>query len=258
MLSIRDVPDALENLYEHSKNLSRDLFMTVKDRGRMERLPVDVDLLSHAGPRSVYFILEGYFKLATEGKVLRLYSGGDWFAVSESWKGYTLSSEFASEIVIFDREDLSQAIRKEKGLAEKWLELHAFEASIDLGLCSLSLESNVDASFEFRQFRQGQVITKEGDTPDGIYEMVAGEASVSSNGKSIGKVNAGEIFGEISFLTNKPRTATVTAASSCFVRIVKQDDFAKLIETNPYLIISISKTLANRILELNRRVADLT
>ncbi|MCU0661857.1 MAG: cyclic nucleotide-binding domain-containing protein [Myxococcota bacterium] len=258
MLSIRDVPDTLEALYERSKNLSRDIYTLLQGKGRLERLPVDVDLLRHAAPTSIYFVIEGYFKLAASGKVLRLYSGGDWFAVSPSFAGYTLSSEFASEVMVFDKEDIGQAIRKEKGLAEKWLELHAFEASIDLGLCALSVESNVDASFEFRQFRQGQVITKEGGAPDGIYEMVAGEAMVTSNGKLIGKVNAGEIFGEISFLTNKARTATVTAASSCFVRIVKQDDFAKLIESNPYLIISISKTLAKRIVDLNRRVAELT
>jgi CRP-like cAMP-binding protein len=258
MLSIRDVPETLEALYERSKNLSRDIYGAMQARGRLERLPVNVDLMGHAGPSAVYFIIEGYFKLSFQGKVLRLYSGGDWLAMSEAFDGYTLASDFASEVAVFDKEDLAQALRKDKGLAERWLELHSFEAAVDLGLCALSIENDVDASFEFRQFRQGQAITKEGDAPDGIYEMVAGEAQVTSNGKPIGKVNTGEIFGEISFLTGKPRTATVTASSSCFVRIVKQDDFARLIETNPYLIISISKTLAKRIVELNRRVAELT
>lgn len=81
--------------------------------------------------------------------------------------------------------------------------------------------------------------------------MVSGSAIVLRDNKKIGRINTGEIFGEISFLTESTRTATVKADKNSFVHVVNKDDFSKLIETNLHLIISISKTLAQRIVQLN-------
>ena len=72
------------------------------------------------------------------------------------------------------------------------------------------------------------VLINEGDPSNSIYVLKSGELEilkydpVSKSHQVIGHVEAGELFGEMSFLDNLPRSATVRATTVCEVHILNR------------------------------------
>jgi len=63
-------------------------------------------------------------------------------------------------------------------------------------------------------FEVGDTIINEGDIDDTFYIIVTGTAEVTKRHKSIGWLYKGDCFGEIGFITQQKRTATITAQSN--------------------------------------------
>ncbi len=254
MLSIKGVPDELENVYSKYKNLAKEVYMCAEDLAQPERIPADTDLFERAPRGSIAYILEGYFKLNSGAKTLRLYSENDFIQPNNNLARHTLASDFASIAVFFERDAFLSKLGQSKELLDKWTSLQDYENKLNLSLADLYLSEEVQPQFELREYAAGDVITKEGDPPDEIFEMMSGNGKVFFGEQEIGRIGPQEIFGEISFLTESVRTATVIAENRCFVRIVSKEDFFSLIGSNPQLGVTISKTLAKRIVELNDRL----
>jgi tetratricopeptide (TPR) repeat protein len=70
---------------------------------------------------------------------------------------------------------------------------------------------------ELESHDEGSVIITEGDTGTSMYVISSGEVKVYTRGTNTGsvylaKLGEGDFFGEVSVLTGKPRTATITAS----------------------------------------------
>lgn len=63
---------------------------------------------------------------------------------------------------------------------------------------------------------EGSVVLSEGDPGASMYVIVSGEVKVYTRGKGgtvyLARLGEGDFFGEVSVLTGKPRTATITAS----------------------------------------------
>jgi hypothetical protein len=71
-------------------------------------------------------------------------------------------------------------------------------------------------SVEPVRYKTGQTIVREGAEGDSLYLIAAGTVRVATRGHSgeeipLATLGQGEFFGEVSLLTGRPRTATVTA-----------------------------------------------
>ena len=258
MLTLESTNDALEALYATYKQHSESLFESVKSLGEPISLKSDTDLLalseSHSGG-VVIFITEGYFRLIVDNKVVRLYSDSDFVGAYSNVTDVQLTSEFASDVMLFNWAELFRHFMAYPQLAQQWCRLMDIENNLNLGLCAQLVDERIQPSLELRQFKAGETIIEEGAEALEIYEMISGLATVSVAGQNVGEINAGEIFGEMSFLVECPRTATVIADSACCVRVVKKTDFFALIEVDRHLSAAIAKTMAKRVIELNRRLS---
>ena len=70
---------------------------------------------------------------------------------------------------------------------------------------------------ELEEHDEGSMIITEGQTGSSMYVIARGEVKVYTRGRDGGtvylaKLGEGEFFGEVSVLTGKPRTATITAS----------------------------------------------
>jgi cAMP-dependent protein kinase regulator len=70
---------------------------------------------------------------------------------------------------------------------------------------------------EIETHNEGDVIISEGDRGSSMYLIASGEVKVYTRGSAgaavyLAKLGEGDFFGEVSVLTGKPRTATITAA----------------------------------------------
>ena len=69
------------------------------------------------------------------------------------------------------------------------------------------------------RFEEGQVIIREGVRGDFLYLLVEGKAIVTKSdyGYVINEIFAGEVFGEMGYLTKKPRYNNIIASDNCTV-----------------------------------------
>ena len=69
---------------------------------------------------------------------------------------------------------------------------------------------------DLEQHREGDIIITEGEPGSSMYVISTGEVKVYTRGQKgsvyLAKLGEGDFFGEVSVLTGKPRTATITAS----------------------------------------------
>jgi hypothetical protein len=78
-----------------------------------------------------------------------------------------------------------------------------------------------------RTVAPGDNVFREGDSGDMFWVIERGKAVVTSEGRFLNELTAGDSFGEIALLRDVPRTATVSAAndSELVLQGIERDDF---------------------------------
>lgn len=68
--------------------------------------------------------------------------------------------------------------------------------------------------FSERTFPAGSTVVREGDEKGvGFFVVAEGSGSVSIDGKEVGTIGPGDYFGEVALISDRVRTATVTATT---------------------------------------------
>lgn len=82
-------------------------------------------------------------------------------------------------------------------------------------------------------FAAGQVIFEAGDPAETMCVVAEGELRVSLEGRELKRLIAGEVFGEMSMVEDRPRSATVTAVRDCSPIPIDKPRFAALVGQHP-------------------------
>jgi len=69
-------------------------------------------------------------------------------------------------------------------------------------------------------------------------------------------LKAGDIFGEMALLENKPRGATAVAYDDCEVMMINRANFEQMIQTQPQLIVKVTTLLADRVWLIYKQLAN--
>ncbi len=85
--------------------------------------------------------------------------------------------------------------------------------------------------FTPRTFPAGSVVIREGDTHGvGFFVVVAGDGIVSVDGKQVDTVGPGSYFGEVALISDRVRTATVTATTDLDCLVMTFWDFRAFVK----------------------------
>lgn len=92
-----------------------------------------------------------------------------------------------------------------------------------------------------KSFKLGETIFKEAEEGQSLYVIQNGEvkASVSApNGETftLTLLKGGDIFGQMSFVDGRPRSATIMAISEVETLVIDKADFEAIIDDHPRLI----------------------
>jgi CRP/FNR family transcriptional regulator, cyclic AMP receptor protein len=257
MLTIFDIPPKLNTLYSECKSGAEEFFSITK--GYPETiLPHGSDILEDFSS-GIVFIHGGYLKYFYDEKLVRFYSAGDILTITESLAGTcSLRSEMASKITIIPSSVFLPYLSQQPHLLEKWLNYLEKERQLMAGLCSVYLKEECNPKIDIRIFQLGDLIIEEDAKADSLYEMISGEAEVTIHGTEVGRIQKGEVFGEISFLTQSPRTASVRALSTCTVQTINGNDFDLIASCRPAMLKSMAKTIAKRLTDVNDRLVRIS
>ncbi len=95
---------------------------------------------------------------------------------------------------------------------------------------------------------QGTTIVKEGDRSSYLYFIYKGSYLVSINDKPISILTPDDIFmGEMAFMLNGRRSATITSISDGEVVMISKKEFIAIIREFPYYSLFLAKILAQRL-----------
>jgi CRP/FNR family cyclic AMP-dependent transcriptional regulator len=85
----------------------------------------------------------------------------------------------------------------------------------------------------FRDAAPGETIIVEGEAGTEFYVILRGDAIVTRGGAEVGRVGAGDFFGELALFDPAPRNATVTARDAVSLAVLSKLAFRKVLEETP-------------------------
>jgi CRP/FNR family transcriptional regulator, cyclic AMP receptor protein len=93
---------------------------------------------------------------------------------------------------------------------------------------------------------EGQVLTREGKYGWEFFVLMDGKAEVQRRGAVAATLRPGDFFGEIALVSDRPRTATVTATSAGSVLVLDEREFRSLMRAFPSIHLKVLQAVADR------------
>lgn len=113
-------------------------------------------------------------------------------------------------------------------------------------------------TFETVTFKDREVICRENEPTNDLYFIVAGKYAVYSGRKLVSVLTPNDMFiGEMAFLLNDRRSATILASGNCRLIKIPKIDFLDMIRKNPHYGIFLSKMLAQRLFNQTHKTIEL-
>lgn len=257
MLTFVEIPEYLEILDVDSRKLGGILAVELAavTEGDDTCLPAGTDISIYE-TAVVINIVSGCFKWFDGKRLVRLYSDGDWLFANAHGAGgcCKIVSDFGCQVRIIQHQNFLHSLSKNPALLDKWQHYQELQMRILLGLIGTLAAEDTTPNFRVKSLRPHEVILSEGANTNEVYVMLEGRAAVKVGERQVGNIEQDEVFGEISFLTEQPRSASVVAITACLVQIIEREQFALLIKSKPELLRRTAVTLAQRIVDLNTQL----
>ncbi len=103
-----------------------------------------------------------------------------------------------------------------------------------------------------KQIFAGTTLFREGDPGDALYFILDGQLEISQLMGAdreivLGVFQAGDYFGEMSLLDDKPRSATARTVTDCWLLALNKTDFDNLLDNNPALARRLTRAISDRL-----------
>ena len=100
--------------------------------------------------------------------------------------------------------------------------------------------------FSERRFDAGSVVVRQGDDRSmGFFVIAEGEAVVSIDGKDVTTLGPGSEFGAIALISDRVRTATVTATTDLVTYVMTLWDFRSFVQSDSEVSWKLLQQLAS-------------
>jgi anti-sigma regulatory factor (Ser/Thr protein kinase) len=123
------------------------------------------------------------------------------------------------------------------------------------------VEQEIPVGFSKEQVvnvKKGDIVLREDEPSDYLYYIISGKYTVFHNLKQVGTLSPQDIFmGEIAFLLNQRRSASVRAENTGKLILLTRKTFISIIREYPHYGLFLSKLLAKRLVRSNDQNATL-
>jgi len=249
----------IENLdkYVSEKDYDKALIAVAEELKRNPRqfnlLLRQAEILGMAGNRdmaiSVYreiaerYAQDGFYAkaIALYKKVVRLDPG---LEEVHAELARLIEEDAKSRAPIEERLDLRPKVVKveaeenEEEQAQRELEEKELEASKLFTSFKQEALERILSSTSLRTYHEGDIIVTEGEEGSSLFLIVSGEVKVYTRGQRgehipLAELGPGDFFGEVSLLTGRPRTATITAKTQVAAIELTKDDVDGIANDHP-------------------------
>jgi hypothetical protein len=104
-------------------------------------------------------------------------------------------------------------------------------------------------------FQDGETVFTQGEKSNHLFYIVSGQFEIIANGKTVSVLNPQDIFlGEMSFLLNNRRSASVRAIGKGVLIKITKEAFINAIKERPHYGIFLARLLAQRLVKLHKAI----
>ena len=99
-----------------------------------------------------------------------------------------------------------------------------------------------------KDFKTGDTVFKESENGESMYVIKKGEVKACKTAPdgelfTLTIMKDGDIFGEMSFLDGRPRSASIVAISDLETYVLEKSDFETLVEANPRMTYKLMRNI---------------
>ncbi len=99
-----------------------------------------------------------------------------------------------------------------------------------------------------KDFKLGETVFRDSEDGNSLYLIKKGEVKACKTAPdgelfTLTLMKDGDIFGEMSFLDGRPRSATIVAISDLETYVLEKKDFDTLVESNPRMVFKLLKNI---------------
>jgi CRP-like cAMP-binding protein len=112
-----------------------------------------------------------------------------------------------------------------------------------------------------KEFKRGEALFKEGDPGKEMYVVQSGKVNITKTvreqEKILATLGAGEFFGEMAILNQKPRSAGAVMAEDGKLLVIDPKTFEAMIRGNVEIAVRLIKKLSDRLQEADDQIENL-
>ena len=108
-----------------------------------------------------------------------------------------------------------------------------------------------------QKFLPDEYIFMQGERGNQAYLLLDGRVAIEVDGKKVSEISEMEIFGEMSLILKKPRTASVRVLKPSIVLPIDEKILAELLGKSPPIIKSMVKQLSYRLAQCDAEIRSL-
>ena len=106
---------------------------------------------------------------------------------------------------------------------------------------------------QWKVFKSGETIIRQTHLVPDLILIYNGTVDVAVDGAKVAELKDGQFVGEMSFLTEKPATATCIVKHDAECLVWKQKEFKDLLKRNPSLYYTIQSLLSNQLVSYSNK-----
>jgi len=224
------------------------------------------EVVVREGDSNAYFyaILQGEVQIYQMEKPIRILTDRDVFGLENYYRGIpystTAKATKSSRIATYESDDIEDIVFSKPGLVSMVLR----SAFLQLEQTTSVAESNIPYSevinLDVREYEDGDIIIEDGAFGTEVFKLCQAEEGleVLKKGVRVGMISKpGEYFGEMSFILNEPRSATIRSVGRSVVEVIPvvEGGLERLISENPEVANKIITALAQRLKQANLLIA---
>jgi CRP-like cAMP-binding protein len=225
-----------------------------------EYRPGEVIVREGEPSRYFYAILQGEVQIYQLDKHIRILSDRDVFGLENYYRGipYTTTAKATktSRVAAYEAELIDEIAYAKPALAAMVMRSAFLQLEQTTSIAEANIPYSETINLDLKEYDDGQIIIEEGTSGIEIYKVfqTEGGLEVLKKGVRIGVITKpGEYFGEMSFILNEPRSATIRSMGKSIVEVipVQEGGLERILNDNPEIANKIITALAQRLKQAN-------
>jgi len=199
---------------------------------------------------SLYFVNKGILEAKTAGSKLGLITAGQCFGefsfLMQKPRTATVRAIESSELLELSADKMRGVVQNQPRLAEVLFNLFRERALVNVLSQSPLFEmlpskdrTRLAPRFKLVTLSKGEHVFQEGEHGGALFVVKEGslmvKATIRGELMELATLGPNQFFGEVSFLTGVPRTATVHALEETELLKIEKDELSELLRHHPYM-----------------------